>query len=337
MNNQLRKRTWPIYELDISETYGRREPNPMEATFDHDVLVEVELSRLRVMLEDALRRNATDEDREELDRYQGRHFANSRGREIALSRHLTEMMYGYSQQHEDILREAGAFLGVGSNFAPRFTNIAENGGIQVTAHDAHQLGGQFTIVEAKSPLRVVATPLEAIAVSDLVQQSQSVQPIPNLDNGIWLNNTQHRSAHAFNALQCGKHNFEEVPPSDITINDNPSGVEFIDTYGNIITTIRHDTQIAHGILQRSLNEDKRIWITVNGVTLPALAAASLNEAEPGEVSAYINGGKVDIVWKWNQESVERGETNQHSAFTQFEKPREFYDNVKIHLTDPSIS
>lgn len=337
MNAPLRERSWPIYELNISETYGKREPNPLEASLDHDVLVEVELSRLRVLLEDALRLGATDNDRDQLNRYEERHFANSRGREIALSRHLTEMLYDFSKEHEQLLREAGVFLGVGSNFAPRFTNIAENGGIQVTAHDAHQLGGQFTIVDAKSPLRIVATPLEAVAVSDLIQESTSVQPIPNLDNGIWKNNTQHRSAHAFNALQRGKYEFPSVSPADIDVKDHESGIEFVDTYGNIITTIREGARVAAGVVQRASEDNRQIWITVNGVTLPAFAALSLNDAQPGEIAAYVNGGKLDIVWKWTKTSVETGNTNAESAFTKFDQPREFYDDVEIHLEDPAIS
>ncbi len=307
----LMTHNFPTYSLLLSDTYGSFNDDPLQAPFDPDVTTLTDL---------AIVRDAIEHGDQELPSLRYNQKVPIRGREEALAHHLLHLLVDWHDQYEDILRSADIYNGVFINAASR----DRIGGIE-----------PFSVAETDNNLRVVTSNLSYL--SGIKNRVKSLKTIPNQDNHLFPNGTQFRSevTHLLLRRNNTKAKLVERNTSDIPHDskDNDLRVQFVDTFGNLITGNERTTEeILPRLTQAAHSERRRIKIIIgeNGShqTLPGYASTSLEAGETGKVLAYENGRHVDIVRKWLPGESAKV-TTEKSAYVLAGRPTERQAKVRI--------
>lgn len=313
----------PTLKYFVSETYGGNSPDPTKATVDADVHLETDLS----VMEEALRHSDADE-----IALLGGGFPtkiNSRGREIALPRHLAGLMENWHDEYANELRQHGIFNGLFVNFAPR-DNRFEN-------------GPPFYEVETDSGLRIVTT-FPADMLAGIRDHINRIAEIPNKGNPLFGDTAQFRSRDAHRYLRKN-HGYpvralEDEEAQDVmTAKFYSNGVDglrikFVDIYGNIIG--EGDEAVAEKLVATAVSENKKVQLSINGHETDAEAALSLTQGSDGSVLVYPNGPNIDVARKWRA-GEDSTFTTDNSAYRRFERPVELESGIVIKFPDGTSS
>lgn len=317
-------RSTPTLRYFISETYGRNTPDPTEAAVDADVHLETDLS----VMEDALEQGNEDE-----IRLLGGGFPtkiNSRGREIALPRHIAGIMESWHNTYVGALREHGIFNGLFINFAPRDKRFRN--------------GPPFYEVETGSGLRIVTT-FPGDMLAGIRERVHRIVEIPNEGNPLFSDFDQFRSRNAHRYLRRN-HPYPTKTLSDTEADEVlrttlfGNGVEglrlqFVDIYGNMI--FEDDLAVREKLQQIAQGKERKVTLELVGrVSREGEVTRSLTEGTDGEILVYPNGRNIDVARKWRE-----GETStftaKHSAYKLFGSPEELYSGLIIRFQDGSTS
>lgn len=318
-------RSTPTLRYFLSETYGKNTPDPTEAVVDADVHLETDLS----VMEDALENGDEDE-----IRLLGGGFPtkiNSRGREIALPRHLVGIMETWHDKYAEVLREHGIFNGLFINYAPRDKRFRN--------------GPPFYEVETDSGLRIVTT-FPADILSGIKEHVQRIVEVPNEENPLFVNDyDQFRSKNAHRYLRRNhpypqRQLTDEEAEEALTTTYFGNGVEglrlkFVDIYGNMI--FEDDPAIRERLQQLSQSDERNVSLDIAPHSQKqGEVAHSLTEGTDGGILVYPNGGNIDVVRKW-QEGETSTFTTENSAYKLFGSPEELHSGLIIGFPDGSDS
>ncbi len=187
----------PTLKYFVSDTFGSNAPDPTRSPIDADVHIGTDLAYLEGALEDG--------DADEIRALRGSFPVkiNSRGREIALPRHLAGIMDNWHTEHADLLREHDSFNGFFSNYAPRTKEFRN--------------GPPFYEAETSSGLRIVTT-FPADVLWGIRDKVHALYLIPNEDNPLFGDNEQFRSKNVHRYLRKN-HSFPRKTLSDGEAND----------------------------------------------------------------------------------------------------------------------
>ena len=320
-------RTTPTLRYFVSETYGENTPDPTEAVVDADVHLETDLS----VMEDAL----THGDEEEI-RLLGGGFPtkiNSRGREVALPRHLAGIMENWHDAYAEVLRDHGVWNGLFINFAPR--------------DKRYRNGPPFYEVETDSGLRIVTT-FPGDMLAGIREHVHRIMEIPNERNPLFSDFDQFRSRNAHRYLRRN-HRYPTKPLADGEADDVLSttyfgnGVEglrlkFVDIYGNMI--FEDDAAVRRKLQQVAVSGERGATVSVSNGTVKQSkqgeVAHSLTEGTDGAILVYPNGRNIDVVRKW-REGESSTFTTENSAYKLLGSPEELHSGLHIRFHDGTSS
>ena len=317
-------RSSPTLRYFLSETYGKNTPDPTEAVVDADVHLETDLS----VMEDAL----VNDDEDEI-RLLGGGFPikiNSRGREIALPRHLAGIMESWHDRYAEVLREHGIFNGLFINYAPR--------------DERFRNGPPFYEVETDSGLRIVTT-FPGDMLAGIREHVRSIVEVPNEGNPLFSDFDQFRSKNAHRYLRRNhsypkRHLTDEEADDVLTTTFFGNGVQglrlrFVDIYGNMI--FENDPAVRERLQQISLNDERAVTLNVNQKqSKQGEVTHSLTEGTDGEILVYPNGDNIDVVRKWKEGETSTF-TTANSAYKLFGSPEELHSGLTIRFPDGTDS
>lgn len=193
--------------------------------------------------------------------------------------------------------------------------------INVAPRDKKNTNGQpFYIATAREGrVRVVSTPIEALA--PIKSEIETLEHLPNHDNGLYSNTQQFRSSYT-PVLLHSDHGYETVQNSIDCIPDPRADwhVSYVDRFGNVITHIESEAErgiILKGI--KAMRNDISITLVGCGDYDDIRHADNLSNAEPGELSIYTNGN-IDIARRW-QEGETLEERLNDSAYSRLDQPK----------------
>jgi hypothetical protein len=307
----------PILRYFVSDTFGANAPDPTQAHVDADVHLETDLS----ILVDALENG--DDDDLWLLRAGYPTKINSRGREVALPRHLVGIINSWHNKYGRLLWDKGQYNGIFVNYAPRTSR--------------YKNGPPFYEVETNSGLRIVTTfPGDMLAgVHDSVHV---IHEIPNENNPLFGNKAQFRSKDVHRYLRRG-HQYPKIKLLDSAADDilrerhygnDVDGLrfKFADIYGNMIA--ENDPEIRRKIEEAVRQGKTNVRISINGIDLPGEAALSMTDATDGAIAIYPNGPNIDVIRKW-EEGNDSTFTTANSSYVQFGRPKENVQGFTVHF------
>lgn len=215
-------------------------------------------------------------------------------------------------EHDRITESKNLPDSLRSEFARTITGVFIN---TAERTEAHKNGHPFYVATARGGnVRIVTTPLSAL--SPIRKEIETLEKLSNTSNGLYSDDEQFRSSYT-PTLLYPDHGYTTTPINTEAIGEPRSHlhVAYVDRFGNIITHAE-EPEMSHVL--EMLSSSSQVAIHIGEVRDRVRVTTSLAEAEPGELSVYVNGG-VDIVRKWTN-----GDTDDHrlrtSAYGSFDKP-----------------
>lgn len=216
-------------------------------------------------------------------------------------------------EHDRIMSSKNLPDQLRNEFAKTITGIFIN---TAERTEAHKNGHPFYVATARDgSVRIVTTPLSALA--PIRKEIETLEKFSNTGNGLYKDDEQFRSSYTPTLLYPNHgYNTSLINTEAISLPRPLLHVAYVDRFGNMIT---HAEEPEMSRILEMLGTSSEVSIHIGEVRDRVRVTTSLGDAEPGDLSVYVNGG-IDIVRKW-----EKGETDDHrlrtSAYGSFDKPK----------------
>lgn len=275
----------------FSDTYGRSK-SPFDQD-DADALVSTDFRSFPL-------RNV----RREFDIY---------GRERVVN-HMISLII---ELHEEVEKSMFLPKEVKQEFAQTYTGIFINAAPRT---ETHQNGAPFYLATTGN-IRIVTTDLKAL--SWIKEDIESLEVLPNVDNGLYGPEEQFRSSYTPNLL-FPNHGLKMEEQSIDMIPDFPEDrweLAYVDRFGNMVTFAKNPDMHWEQAKQSVKENDGFMKMIVGNVSQRVYVAHSLRDAEPGTLVVYPNpnGGHLEILRKW-EDDEDRYTRLYQSSYFRFAKP-----------------
>jgi|GEM_PF-878434 len=191
--------------------------------------------------------------------------------------------------------------------------------INAAPRTTHANGDPFYVAALPHGIRVVATPLSALA--PVRERVERLQILPNENNGLYSNAEQFRSSYTAILLHpsfARRFPLQEIDPDTIPKEDSRWKLSYVDRYGNLVTNVE-DPHAQWSQLQTIAGAIGRVRLRVGQSSPREIALGnSLGTADPGQLIVYGNGN-IDVVRKWHPEDRAQDKLDQ-SAYRLFGSP-----------------